>query len=147
MGRRFELIGRFGGVSVIDDYAHHPTAIRSVIETARATFAGKKIWIAFQPHTFSRTKAFFEEFVHALKSADGVIMLPTFASAREAVQSPDPSVQLAERLKAGGAVVQILTLADLPAWVRENLSGQDVLITAGAGTIAHAPELLRKEFA
>ena len=147
VGRRFELIGRFGGVSVVDDYAHHPTAIRSVIETARATFAGKKIWIAFQPHTYSRTTAFFEEFVHALKSADGVIMLPTFASAREAVQSPDPSVRLAERLKAGGSTVHILTLADLPAWVRENLSGQDVLVTAGAGTIAQAPELLRKEFA
>ncbi len=147
VGRRFEMIGRFGGVSVIDDYAHHPTAIRSVIETARATFAGKKIWIAFQPHTYSRTNAFFEEFVHALKSADGVIMLPTFASAREPVQSPDPSVRLAERLKAGGGLVRTLTLADLPAWVRENLSGQDVLLAAGAGTIARVPELLRKEFA
>lgn len=80
--RRFELKGTAGGVTVIDDYAHHPTAVKATLQAARAKFPSQKIWAVFEPHTFSRTKATISELAGAFTEADEVIV-PDIYPARE----------------------------------------------------------------
>jgi len=81
--RRFELLGKVKGVAVYDDYAHHPVEVEKVLLAARQKFPTQKIWAIFQPHTYSRTEAFFEDFAKSFKNADQVIILDIFGSARE----------------------------------------------------------------
>ena len=77
--RRFEYKGEFNGVTVIDDYAHHPTEIAATL-TAAKNYPHKDIWCVFQPHTYTRTKAFLHEFAEALSLADKVVLADIFAA-------------------------------------------------------------------
>ena len=78
--RRFELIGTVNGVSFIDDYAHHPTKIRSTLQAAKAMFPGRRIWAVWQPHTFTRTAALFDEFSTAFDDADQILITEVYAA-------------------------------------------------------------------
>ena len=82
-GRRFELRGEINGITIIDDYAHHPTEIRATLAAARSRFPGRCLWAVWQPHTYSRTRTLQSEFINALQGADWVIITDIFA-AREA---------------------------------------------------------------
>ncbi|RMF42779.1 MAG: UDP-N-acetylmuramate--L-alanine ligase [Anaerolineae bacterium] len=82
-GRRFEILGEADGVTVIDDYAHHPTEIEATLEAARARFPGRRLWAVWQPHTYSRTRTLQERFAAAFSNADKVLVTPVYA-AREA---------------------------------------------------------------
>ncbi len=82
-GRRFELRGEVGGVAVIDDYAHHPTAIKVTLEAARQRFPDRALWAVWQPHTYSRTHALLEDYIEAFGAADHVLVTDIYA-AREA---------------------------------------------------------------
>lgn len=84
-GRRFELRGEIAGIIIIDDYAHHPTEIRATLSAARSIYPGKRIWAVWQPHTYSRTRTMFKEFVHAFDDADKVLVTEIYPS-REAWQ-------------------------------------------------------------
>jgi UDP-N-acetylmuramate--alanine ligase len=84
-GRRFQLKGEANGISIFDDYAHHPTEIKATLEGARARFPNRKIWAVWQPHTYSRTQTLFLEFSRAFKDADEVIVTEVYA-AREPKQ-------------------------------------------------------------
>ena len=77
--RRFEVMGSIGGVKIISEFAHHPTAIKFAIETARH-LNPKKLWVIFQPHAYSRTKEFLYEFANVLSFADAVILTPIYAA-------------------------------------------------------------------
>ncbi len=79
-GRRFEVRGEYGGVAIIDDYAHHPTEIRATLAAARVRYPGRKIWAVFQPHTYSRTRALLDEFAQAFDDADAVIVTEIYAA-------------------------------------------------------------------
>jgi UDP-N-acetylmuramate--alanine ligase len=82
--RRFELRGEAGGVTVIDDYAHHPTEIRTTLAAARLRYPGRRIWAVWQPHTFTRIAALKEQFQHAFADADMVLVTEVYAArARE----------------------------------------------------------------
>ncbi len=81
--RRFQVLGEYNGAVVIDDYAHHPTAVRAVIDAAKKRYPTKNIIVVFQPHTYSRTGKLLNEFADSLVGADKVILLDIFASARE----------------------------------------------------------------
>lgn len=135
--RRFEYKGTtFPGLLCYDDYAHHPREIAAIAQTLRAWFPEKTPVVAFQPHTFSRTKALFSEFCDALESVGGpIFLLPIFASAREA-HDPHVSSQLLENeLEKRG--VPAAVVPDLKILARE-LSKYDerfVFITLGAGDI------------
>lgn len=136
VARRFERLGDAAGVSVVDDYAHHPTEIRATLETARAVFADKRVVAAFQPHLFSRTRDFAAEFGRALALADVVWVTDVFP-AREA---PIPGVNgklVAAAARDGGAgdVRYHADVLTLPAALAESLRPGDVLITLGAGSI------------
>ena len=96
-GRRFEVLGEAGGVTVIDDYAHHPTEIRATLAAARSRFPEGEIWAVFQPHTFSRTRTFLDELSHAFGDADHVVVTAIYAAREE--WDPDISGQtIVERM-------------------------------------------------
>ena len=135
--RRFEVVGKTpSGVTVVDDYAHHPSEIEGLIKAAREFFPNKKISIAFQPHTYSRTKSHFEEFAQALAAADKVFLIDIYASAREKRDEDVSSEKLAERTKSlNPEAFYIGGLNVAGAKLLENIAQDEVLLTVGAGDI------------
>jgi UDP-N-acetylmuramate--alanine ligase len=135
--RRFERVGSWRGVTLIDDYAHHPTAVSATLATARERFPKRRLWCVFQPHQVSRTRALFADFAKSLVAADRVLLVPVFA-AREEVH--DEPVQLAHELAAqvvaaGGHARPADTLDLALSTLEDELEPGDVLITMGAGDI------------
>lgn len=135
--RRLEFRGiTTKGARCYDDYAHHPREIAAIISTLQEWFANKKIVVAFQPHTFSRTRELFSEFQAVLQTVPGQVwLLPIFASAREADDPNTNSQQLVEALQQNGQDAQLLS--DLPSLVKQiNALPEDtVVFTLGAGDI------------
>ena len=79
-GRRFEICGQVNGITVIDDYAHHPTEIRATLSAARMRYPNNKLWVVWQPHTFSRTRLLFQDFIGAFEQADQVLVTDIYAA-------------------------------------------------------------------
>jgi UDP-N-acetylmuramate--alanine ligase len=132
--RRFEEKGSVGGVTVIDDYAHHPTEITATLSAADR-YAHQTLWCVFQPHTYSRTKAFLREFAQALSGADHVVLTDIYA-ARETDTLGITSVQLLEEIRALGAKCDYFsTFDEVENFLLENCTKGDLLITMGAGDV------------
>ncbi len=137
-GRRFELRGEAGGVTVIDDYAHHPTEIRATLAAARARYPGRRLWAVWQPHTYSRTRALQGEFIAALQSADQVLVTGIFAAREPAPADGYSSRQVAEALaltppfKSGGAYFE-QTLAGASDLLAHTVRSGDVVLVLSAG--------------
>lgn len=141
VGRRFELAGESDGITVIDDYAHHPTEITATLQAARERFPGRRIWALFQPHTFSRTKALLDDFAAALDEADEIVLLDIYA-AREKNDGTVSSADLAMRIGSRARVVP--GVSDIVPAVYPLLRHGDVVLTIGAGDITYAaPALVR----
>lgn len=139
--RRFEKKGEIGGVTVIDDYAHHPQEIRATLTTAK-NYPHKKLWCVFQPHTYTRTAALLDDFVQALMEADEVILADIYA-AREVNTIGISSADVAERIQAaGGKAHYIPSFDDIETFILENCVPGDLLITMGAGDIVKVGEKL-----
>jgi UDP-N-acetylmuramate--alanine ligase len=139
--RRFEKKGEIGGVTVIDDYAHHPREIAATLKTAAAC-PHKQVWCVFQPHTYSRTRAFLEEFAKALCLADQVILADIYP-ARETDTLGVSSRDIAERIREmGGNVHYFPSFDEIETFILENCSTGDLLITMGAGDIVKVGERL-----
>lgn len=138
-GRRLEFKGKYNGADVYDDYAHHPGEIRATIDAVR-TLGYQRLVLAFQPHTYSRTKALFEDFVTELQKADQLVLAEIYA-AREQNREGISSMDLVRRIP--GAVF-CETLPEVTAWLRENVREGDVVLTVGAGDIYCAGEALLK---
>lgn len=139
--RRFEKKGEIGGVTVIDDYAHHPSEIRATLAAAR-NYPHRKIWCVFQPHTYTRTKAFMDEFAQALSQSDEVILADIYA-ARETDTLGISSRDLAERIEAlGTKAVYLPSFDEIETFILENCIHGDLLITMGAGDIVKVGEKL-----
>jgi UDP-N-acetylmuramate--alanine ligase len=130
-GRRFEVKGNAGGVTVVDDYAHHPTEIRATLAAARRRFAGRTIWAMFQPHTFSRTRTLLADFAASFADADHVVVVDIFRSR----EMPDPTVSAADIVKkmTHRDARYIPALADAADYLCVNLRPGDVFLTLGAG--------------
>ncbi|HXV41469.1 MAG TPA: cyanophycin synthetase, partial [Anaerolineae bacterium] len=143
VGRRFELKGEIKGVTVIDDYAHHPTEIKATLAAARTRFAGRPIWVAFQPHTFSRTLALLDDFVTSFNDADHVIITDIFAS-RETDQGLIKSADILERM-AHPAARYIGSLTAAADYLAAHLAAPAVLLTLGAGDSYKIGELVLKK--
>jgi UDP-N-acetylmuramate--alanine ligase len=79
-GRRFEVRGEVNGIVIVDDYAHHPTEIKATIAAAQSRYKGRKIWVVWQPHTYSRTRLYLKEFVNAFELADHVLVTEIYAA-------------------------------------------------------------------
>ena len=141
--RRFEYKGEVNGVTVIDDYAHHPTEINATL-TAAKEYPHKEIWCIFQPHTYTRTKALFPEFVDALTHADHVILADIYA-ARETDTLGMSSEMIAEELKKKGCDAYYFpSFEEIESFCLDRCQKGDVLITMGAGNVVNIGENLLK---
>jgi len=138
VGRRFEYKGSYNGADVYDDYAHHPNELHALIDAVEAINDYKRIILAFQPHTYTRTKALFSEFVKELKRPDIVFLAEIFA-AREINEVGISSSVLAN------AVPGAKCISDFPALVKEigSIAREgDIILTVGAGDIFKVGEML-----
>ena len=139
--RRFEKKGEIGGVTVIDDYAHHPTEIRATLNAARK-YPHKTIWCVFQPHTYTRTKALMDEFAEALSLADKVVLADIYA-ARETDNLGISSETLMEHIQDRGSDAYYFPSFDeIENFLLENCMHGDLLITMGAGDVVKIGESL-----
>jgi UDP-N-acetylmuramate--alanine ligase len=142
--RRFQYKGTLNGVTIIDDYAHHPTEIRATLEAAK-NYPHKDIWCVFQPHTYTRTKAFFKEFAEALSLADHVVLADIYA-ARETDTLGVSSELLSEEIKALGADCHYFpSFEEIQEFLKSHCIHGDLLITMGAGDVVNIGENLLSE--
>ena len=136
-GRRFEYKGEIGGVTIIDDYAHHPTEIRATL-TAAQNYPHEKIWCVFQPHTYTRTKALLDEFASALSIADHVVLADIYA-AREQDNLGISSRTLADKILSMGHECNYFPTLEgfdeIEKFLLQNCTKGDLLITMGAGDV------------
>lgn len=134
--RRFEEIATVNGVTLVDDYAHHPTAVRATLAAARKKYPGRRLVAAFQPHQVSRTQQLMDEFARSFADADEVLLVPIFA-ARENTNVADSTLQeLASGINLAGSSVEALSSLDqLRATLEDSAQPGDVWLTLGAGNI------------
>ena len=138
--RRFEVVGERNGITVISDYAHHPTAVAATLKTAREVFGSRRIWCAFQPHQVSRTLALMDDFASSFVDADEVLIVPVFA-ARERVHDEPvlASQELVRRINSRGVSARFVESLDrIKATLDHAARPGDVLILMGAGDIDRA---------
>ena len=139
--RRFETKGQLGGITIIDDYAHHPDEIRATLEAARKCSCERVICV-FQPHTYTRTKAMLDKFAQALSLADMVVLAEIYA-AREKDDLGISSQNLQEKLLELGCEAHFFpTFDEIENFLLKNSMNGDLLITMGAGDIVNVGEKL-----
>lgn len=135
--RRMQFKGNFAGAAVYDDYAHHPDELAATIAAVR-TMEHKRLVLAFQPHTYTRTKALFDDFVRELKKADVVILAEIYA-ARERNTVGISSTDLVEQIPGS---TYCATLPDVTRCLKNVIQEGDIVLTVGAGDIFRAGEAL-----
>ncbi|HWJ15855.1 MAG TPA: UDP-N-acetylmuramate--L-alanine ligase [Gemmatimonadaceae bacterium] len=133
--RRFQRLGDAGGVTVVDDYAHHPTEISATLAAARSSFPGRRLVVAFQPHLYTRTRDFASEFGASLAAADAVFLTEIYPAREKPIEGVSSTLVESAVRQSGGRLQwrgRREELADaLAAFVREG----DAVITLGAGDI------------
>ncbi len=136
VARRFEVRGEVGGVTVVDDYAHHPTEVRAVLEAARQAMPGRRVVTVFQPHLFTRTRDFAEEFARALLGSEVAVVLPIYPAREKPIEGVgshlvvDHARQLGHQNVLAGPPPE-----EVQALLAEILRPGDVLLTVGAGNV------------
>lgn len=139
--RRFQHKGKIGGVTIIDDYAHHPTEIMATLKAA-ANYPHEKLWVVFQPHTYTRTKALFDDFAMALTYADEVVLADIYA-AREKDTLGVSSQQLSDAVNNNGTNARYFgSFDEIENFLLQNCQQGDLLITMGAGDVVKIGESL-----
>ena len=139
--RRFEYKGEWKGATIIDDYAHHPTEITATLKAA-ANYPHKRLWCIFQPHTYTRTKAFLKDFAKALSLSDYVILTDIYA-ARETDTLGISSAHLLREITALGTQCwHFSSFEEIQNFVQKNCLPGDLLITMGAGDVVNIGDFL-----
>ena len=139
--RRFELAGEAGGVTLMDDYAHHPTEVRATISAARQRFVGRRLVICFQPHTYSRSRYLLDGWRECFSGADQLYILGTYA-ARESADAGLDARSLANEI-ARPRAHYLESFEEAAATIADELQPGDVFCTMGAGDVDHLLPLLR----
>ncbi|HEY6033811.1 MAG TPA: cyanophycin synthetase, partial [Kofleriaceae bacterium] len=136
VARRFTVRGEVGGITVVDDFGHHPAEVRATLAGAKASFGGRRIVAAFQPHRFTRTRDQWEEFPRAFHDADKVVICDIFAAGEKPIEGIS-SEQLVRLAKEAGHpdITYIARREDLAAWLDQQAKVGDLVITLGAGNI------------
>ena len=142
--RRFEYKGTVEGVTIIDDYAHHPTEITATLQAAQ-NYPHQKLWCVFQPHTYSRTKIFMTEFARALTLADHVVLTDIYAAReKDTLGISSEDLQAAVR-ELGGQCDYFSSFEEAENFLQKNCINGDLLITMGAGDVHKIGESLLKK--
>ncbi len=139
--RRLELKGVAGGITVVDDYGHHPTEILATLSAVKQAWPDKRLVVLFQPHRYSRTKGLFSEFQTCFHQADYLVMTDIYAASEEPIEGID-SLRLLEKIKQHGQrkTAYIGEVEKLAEAVKDNLLPGDLVLTLGAGNIFRAGE-------
>ncbi len=136
VGRRFEIRGEVRGVTVVDDYAHHPTEVRALLRAARQRFPGRRLVVVFQPHQVARTRLLADDFAGVLAAEADRVVLTDIYAARGSEGEDTGCGDLARRIAArGGVVDHVPGLGEVPAALDGVLRPGDVLLTVGAGDV------------
>jgi UDP-N-acetylmuramate--alanine ligase len=138
-GRRFEFLGTFGGITVADDYAHHPTEIAATLSAAKA-MGYQRVWAVFQPFTFSRTARHLDGFVESLSAADEVVLSDIMGS-REINTWNVSSKQITVRIPGA---VYLPTFPQIADYVAENAGEGDLVLTMGGGDVYKCARMIVK---
>ncbi len=138
MDRRLMLKGQFGGITVLDDYAHHPTEIRASLAAIRGRYNPKRLWCIFQPHQYSRTRFLLDDFTESFKLAD-LTIVPEIYFVRDSLESMKQQINaqmLVERIrKTGSEALFIDGFGAICDYMKSNTLPGDVIVTMGAGDI------------
>ncbi len=139
--RRFEKKAEVGGTTVLDDYAHHPTEIRATLDAAHQGFPDRRVMAVFQPHLYSRTQNFMDEFARSFFNADVLVLTDVYGAREEPIEGVSGD-RLAERAEQFGhrAVHYVPDKTDLPTRLQEMTEAGDVVLMLGAGDIWRASE-------
>ncbi len=146
--RRFEYKGQFQGARVYDDYAHHPTELKAVLEGTREAFANHRIICVHQPHLTSRLESLFEEFTRAFGDADSVIILDTYkvrGREQEKINFSKSAESLARRVSETKPSAYAKTQKDLIKLLRKEVKKDDIVLITGAGSITEVANYLVKK--
>ncbi len=141
--RRFQKKGSVNGVTIIDDYAHHPQEIAATIEAAKK-YPHRKLWVAFQPHTYSRTQALMDDFAGALATADEIVLADIYAAREKNTIGISSDDLRKHMLEQNTNVYYIPKFAEIEQFLLEHLKPGDLLITMGAGDIYQVGDDLLK---
>jgi UDP-N-acetylmuramate--alanine ligase len=143
--RRFTLRGKAAGVTVIDDYGHHPAEIRAVVQAAKQVGSGR-IVILFQPHRYTRTKALFDDFLTAFHDADLLFVMEIYPASEKPIEGISGEL-LCDGIRSRGhkAAVFVANKEDVPTEVCKQLGPGDMVVTLGAGDVTHmGPRILEE---
>lgn len=134
--RRFECLGHFGGVTVIDDYAHHPSEVAATLWATREAYPNRNVWCVFQPHQASRLRGLLDGFAQSLQNADEVIVTDTFRAREPRGEDGVRGADLAgEVSRQGGSAIHLATDGETLDHLVTHLAPGDVLLTLGAGDV------------
>lgn len=141
--RRLEIKGEKKGITVVDDYGHHPTEIKATLQAAKECWPDKRIVVVFQPHRYTRTRALFEDFTRAFYQSDLLVVLPIYAAGEEKIEGVE-SIALFEEIQHHGHkdVVYMDGLDAAVSYLKKTLIANDVLLTLGAGDVWKVGEML-----
>jgi UDP-N-acetylmuramate--alanine ligase len=141
VARRFQVLGERAGVTVVDDYAHHPTEITAVLAAARQAMPGRRLVAVFQPHLFSRTRDFAQPFGTSLLGADLALVLPIYPAREAPIPGVEAGIVVEEARRRGHAAVEAVAGMDAALGrLGELLQSGDVLLTLGAGDVYRIAE-------
>ena len=144
--RRLEIKGEKKGVTVVDDYGHHPTEIKTTLEAARECWPDRRVVAVFQPHRYSRTQALFDDFTRAFYQSDLLVVLPIYAAGEKEIKGVDGQALFEEIQRHGHKdVVYVESLESAASHLKTILAPNDILLTLGAGDVWKVGEMLLKD--
>ena len=142
VGRRFEIKGQTNGVTLIDDYGHHPAEIRATLEAARGC-GYKRLLVLFQPHRYTRTKELWDEFCRAFNQADVLLLTDVYAASESPINGITGEA-LSEAIRAAGhkQVMYFASMHEGIEWLLKESRAGDAIMTVGAGSVGRAADEL-----
>ncbi|MBL7178714.1 MAG: UDP-N-acetylmuramate--L-alanine ligase [Pseudomonadota bacterium] len=144
--RRLEIKGEINGITVVDDYGHHPTEIKTTLQAAKQCWPDRRLVVVFQPHRYTRTRALFDEFTRSFYQSDLLIVLPIYSAGEKEINGVDSRL-LFEEIRAHGHkdVVYMPGFEEAVSHLKQTLTTGDILLTQGAGDVYKLGETLLKE--
>jgi UDP-N-acetylmuramate--alanine ligase len=146
--RRLEIKGDVNGITIVDDYGHHPTEIKTTLQAAKEAWPDRRMVVVFQPHRYSRTRALFDEFTRSFYQSDVLLVLPIYSAGEKVIEGVDSS-SMCDGIRQHGhkEVLCKDTIASAVAGLKDILVPEDILLTLGAGDVWKVGEEILRDLA